>query len=240
MAVALIYLRRIGEHTHGRLRVCSWNWRRLLFTCMILASKVCDDFSFINIDFSSIFREFDLKTINMLESALLNILKFDLHVNSDAYNNVIREIDDSCRAAIIYSSCQHDVKMANDTEVVDNSSFQHSYQCGSVDEEETVHTDAEWSTGVLTQFEVLTEDEFSCGLSEKDEIFSCSPCSEISQNSLSPSSVESSWEILRRESCLPYGEDNYHFKKIHVKEICQSRRSIWKAVRVHPCNDNNC
>lgn len=43
--MTLIYVERLIRRTEGRLRPRSSNWRSILFSCMILASKVWDDLS---------------------------------------------------------------------------------------------------------------------------------------------------------------------------------------------------
>lgn len=43
--MSLIYVERLIRRTEGRLRPRSTNWRSVLFSCMILASKVWDDLS---------------------------------------------------------------------------------------------------------------------------------------------------------------------------------------------------
>jgi hypothetical protein len=43
--MTLIYVERLIRRTDGKLRPRNSNWRSLLFSCMILASKVWDDMS---------------------------------------------------------------------------------------------------------------------------------------------------------------------------------------------------
>jgi hypothetical protein len=43
--MSLIYVERLIKTTEGGLRPRSSNWRSVLFSCMILASKVWDDMS---------------------------------------------------------------------------------------------------------------------------------------------------------------------------------------------------
>jgi hypothetical protein len=40
IVIALIYLERLPRLTGGKLRLCALNWRFLLFTCMMLSSKI--------------------------------------------------------------------------------------------------------------------------------------------------------------------------------------------------------
>ena len=52
--MSLIYVERLVKQTGGALAPNPYNWRSILFSCMILASKVWDDLSMWNIDFSNV------------------------------------------------------------------------------------------------------------------------------------------------------------------------------------------
>jgi len=77
--------------TNGILVPTMENWRSFLFACMVLASKVWDDLSMWNIDFSNVtahtagLSSFTLPRINELELALLKCLKFDVTVPASEY-----------------------------------------------------------------------------------------------------------------------------------------------------------
>lgn len=86
--MSLIYVERLIKKTIGRLRPRSNNWRSLLFSCMILSSKVWDDLSMWNVDFSQSCPpgvSFSLKRINELELAVLNTLSFKVKVPASEY-----------------------------------------------------------------------------------------------------------------------------------------------------------
>lgn len=86
--MSLIYVERLIKKTAGRLRPRSNNWRSLLFSCMILSSKVWDDLSMWNVDFSQSCPpgvSFSLKRINELELAVLNVLNFKVKVPASEY-----------------------------------------------------------------------------------------------------------------------------------------------------------
>jgi Cyclin, N-terminal domain len=73
------------------------NWRSVLFSCMVLASKVWDDLSMWNIDFSNVasgntdntqapgLTLFTLQRVNQLELVLLKSLSFDVRVPASEY-----------------------------------------------------------------------------------------------------------------------------------------------------------
>jgi hypothetical protein len=86
--MSLIYVERLIKKTAGRLRPRANNWRSLLFSCMILSSKVWDDLSMWNVDFSQSCPpgvSFSLKRINELELAVLNALSFRVRVPASEY-----------------------------------------------------------------------------------------------------------------------------------------------------------
>eukprot|EP00536_Pseudo-nitzschia_multiseries_P013622 jgi/Psemu1/212226/e_gw1.594.11.1 len=87
--MSLIYLERLIKKTIGRLRPRARNWRSLMFSCMILSSKVWDDMSMWNGDFSQSCPpggvNFSLQRVNQLELAVLNSLKFNVKVPASEY-----------------------------------------------------------------------------------------------------------------------------------------------------------
>ncbi len=88
MIITLIYVERLIKTTEGKLRPRTSNWRSILFSCMVLASKVWDDLSMWNVDFSETCPtgvEFSLQRINELEIALLATLDYQVKVPAGEY-----------------------------------------------------------------------------------------------------------------------------------------------------------
>lgn len=86
--ISLIYVERIMNKTNGNLVPNIKNWQSLLFSCMILASKVWDDLSMWNADFSRtspVGAYFPLKRINELEVAVLSCLNYSVDVLASEY-----------------------------------------------------------------------------------------------------------------------------------------------------------
>jgi Cyclin, N-terminal domain/WW domain len=89
--MSLIYVERLVKSTNGVLAPSPDNWRSILFACMVLASKVWDDLSMWNVDFSNVsavtagLSAFTLSRINQLELALLKALNFDVRVPAGEY-----------------------------------------------------------------------------------------------------------------------------------------------------------
>jgi len=86
--ISLIYIERLIKMTDGKLTPQPTNWRSILFSCMVLSSKVWDDLSMWNCDFSKIGPlgvTFSLSRTNELEIALLRALEYKVKVNASEY-----------------------------------------------------------------------------------------------------------------------------------------------------------
>jgi hypothetical protein len=86
--MSLIYVERLLRETNGGVRPNVKNWRSVLFSCMVLSSKVWDDLSMWNSDFSHACPKgvvFSLKRINQLELAVLTCLKYNVRVSASEY-----------------------------------------------------------------------------------------------------------------------------------------------------------
>ena len=81
----MIYVERLLKAARGKIRLRAGNWRPVLLSCMIMASKVCDDLSMWNADFGHICAEFTLPRINALEAALLKAYGFNATVAASEY-----------------------------------------------------------------------------------------------------------------------------------------------------------
>lgn len=83
--IALVYLERLVKETKGRLSICNSNWKSIVFACLIMASKVWDDLSMWNVDFSHLMPSFNLRRVNELELAMLAALKYVVKVTAGEY-----------------------------------------------------------------------------------------------------------------------------------------------------------
>ena len=78
--VCLIYVERLMEVAKVPLLACTW---RPIFMCgLLLASKVWQDLSSWNIEFSNVYPQFSLEAINKLELNFLRNVKWDLYISS--------------------------------------------------------------------------------------------------------------------------------------------------------------
>ena len=80
--ISLVYIERLVKKTQVRFVLKHNNWRSCIFTCLMMSSKVWDDLSMWNIDFSHVSSSFDLNRVNDLEMCLLSTLKYYIKVSA--------------------------------------------------------------------------------------------------------------------------------------------------------------
>jgi len=66
IVISLIYLEMLMKCTKIEIRYI--NWKPLLFTAILLASKFWEDINFWNVDYEDHLNLYDLKAINRMES----------------------------------------------------------------------------------------------------------------------------------------------------------------------------
>ena len=81
--VCLIYIERLITRTG--LYITELTWKKLLFTALLLASKVWDDESFENSHFARTFTMYELRTINEMERVFLDFVDYNVHVLGSEY-----------------------------------------------------------------------------------------------------------------------------------------------------------
>eukprot|EP00614_Pseudopedinella_elastica_P019180 CAMPEP_0172646418 /NCGR_PEP_ID=MMETSP1068-20121228/240231_1 /TAXON_ID=35684 /ORGANISM="Pseudopedinella elastica, Strain CCMP716" /LENGTH=341 /DNA_ID=CAMNT_0013460677 /DNA_START=1 /DNA_END=1023 /DNA_ORIENTATION=+ len=83
--MCLVYMERLTKETRGAVQVRSYNWKSIILSTLIMSSKVWDDLSMWNADFSQVCPTFTLKRINELELALLDFLGYNVKVAASDY-----------------------------------------------------------------------------------------------------------------------------------------------------------
>lgn len=81
--VSLIYVERLMEKADVPL--LGQNWKPIMLCGMLLASKVWQDLSSWNIEFSSVYPQFHLSSINRLERQFLHYIEWDLYISGSVY-----------------------------------------------------------------------------------------------------------------------------------------------------------
>lgn len=123
--ISLIYVERLIKATQGGLRPRIENWRSMLFSCMVLSSKVWDDLSMWNGDFSQTCPagvKFTLQRVNELEIAVLSALNYHVKVPASEYAKYYFLL----RSMLIKSGLgSEDLKMTNPLDVEGARRLQH-------------------------------------------------------------------------------------------------------------------
>ena len=81
--MALVYIERLMTWTGMLLN--HWNWKRLVMTVLITASKVWDDDSLENIHFPQVMPDISLKEVNTWEKIFLELIDYKLHIRGAEY-----------------------------------------------------------------------------------------------------------------------------------------------------------
>jgi hypothetical protein len=81
--ICLIYIERLIFNTG--LLLNSRNWKRIIFTSLVIASKIWDDDSFENNHFAQVFPHLKIGEINMLERTFLELINYKVYVKCSEY-----------------------------------------------------------------------------------------------------------------------------------------------------------
>jgi len=88
--MTLAYIERIISLTG--LTLNAYNWRRVVLSTLILASKVWEDQAVWNVDFCSVFPHVTAKDLAELEKVLLRLLQFNVSLQSSDYTKYYFEL----------------------------------------------------------------------------------------------------------------------------------------------------
>jgi len=83
--MTLIYIERLIKCTTGRLYIRHDNWKSIVFSTLMMSSKVWDDLSMWNVDFSQAAKGFTLSHVNELEIAFLEAVGYSIRVSAGEY-----------------------------------------------------------------------------------------------------------------------------------------------------------
>lgn len=83
IVISLIYLEQVM--VKGKIEIRDFNWRTLVFTAILLASKFWEDIIWYNVDFVDTLELFSLRSINRLESEFLSLCDYNIYVSAEKY-----------------------------------------------------------------------------------------------------------------------------------------------------------
>lgn len=81
--ITIVYINRVIQYTGLALHAS--NWKRVLLGAILMASKVWDDQAVWNVDFCSILPKIEVEDMNDLERTYLEMLQFNINVDSSVY-----------------------------------------------------------------------------------------------------------------------------------------------------------
>lgn len=87
--ISFIYLEKLINKSKIELRAN--NWRPLILTSIILASKYWEDCGFWNYDFLD-FVNYPIRSVNVMESKFINLLEYDVYVNPHTYVEYYKKV----------------------------------------------------------------------------------------------------------------------------------------------------
>ena len=98
LIIALMYIERLlkSKSAGVALKLGPHNWMTVLFCGLLISSKVWDDESMWNSDFSQISPGFNLKRVNALEVDFLRALDFSVRVPASAYAKYYFQLRTMC------------------------------------------------------------------------------------------------------------------------------------------------
>jgi hypothetical protein len=69
----------------SKIEIRHVNWRPLLFTAILLASKFWEDINFWNVDYAENLDLYPLKSINRMESEFISLCDYNIYVSAEKY-----------------------------------------------------------------------------------------------------------------------------------------------------------
>ena len=85
VVIGLIYLEQVM--LTGKIEIRDFNWRPLVFTATLLASKFWEDIIWYNVDFVESLQIYSLRSINRMESEFLSLCDYNIYVSAEKYEH---------------------------------------------------------------------------------------------------------------------------------------------------------
>ena len=82
--ITLIYIEKLMSTSKIEIRYC--NWKPLVFTAILLASKFWEDINFWNVDYEDRLGLYHLKAINRMESEFISLCNYNIYVSAHKFN----------------------------------------------------------------------------------------------------------------------------------------------------------
>jgi hypothetical protein len=115
MIVSLVYLERILQGRENEFFMNEYNYKGVLFACMMMANKIWDDFHISNGMHCDIFSGLTLSRVNALEIQLVTILNYKMHVSHVEYATCHYRVQDLITKSHLQSKRHHYRSSSNRT-----------------------------------------------------------------------------------------------------------------------------
>ena len=90
IVISLIYLELVM--LTGKIEIRDNNWKPLVFTSILLASKFWEDIIWYNADFVENLEMYSLKSINRMESEFLSLCDYNIYVSAEKYEDYQEQV----------------------------------------------------------------------------------------------------------------------------------------------------
>ena len=90
--VSLIYLERLM--TSSKVEIRFSNWKPLVFTSILLASKFWEDICFWNVDYCDALNIYPLKSVNRMECEFISLCNYHIYVSAKLYEQYYNAVKD--------------------------------------------------------------------------------------------------------------------------------------------------
>jgi len=97
LVISLLFIERLRTLTGVPLLVS--NWQPILLASMVVAQKVWDDQSLLNVDFSVICNAYTVQDINKLEKKFLELIEYNVSITASLYASYYFELRTLCEKA---------------------------------------------------------------------------------------------------------------------------------------------
>jgi hypothetical protein len=83
IVISLIYIEKLMATS--KIEIRNINWKPLIFTAILLASKFWEDINFWNVDYVEGLDLYPLKAINRMESEFISLCDYNIYVSAQKY-----------------------------------------------------------------------------------------------------------------------------------------------------------
>ncbi len=88
--ISLIYIEKLMATSKIEIRYC--NWKPLLFTAILLASKFWEDINFWNVDYVEHLELYNLMAVNRMESEFISLCDYNIYVSAEKYGMYLNKL----------------------------------------------------------------------------------------------------------------------------------------------------